>query len=452
MTVISCSHERHQFTKNGRLWSPGKSRRSPRRRSSSSNSPSSALRRGASPCKQVSDSGMREVFQPPDLPYTTGEHSSRLADDVNSKDAKEIQIQAAGVANATHRLDNARIELQCSKIGNIKPPQSPPNACGVQGTHPARNARLRRPSTATTVRMSTSISGGENPEDWLEERKRYPAQTALFALMRVVAASENHLEEIRSRLMLCSAFNAEKAFHDLHADPNTPKSDPVSAKDLTLWLAKANYPVQVQGSDVEALFMRYSGSKELDMAGFLRIVTRRSSAQEKGETGNTRRGSGMLQMHSGNAFRAAAAQVSIRLAQVFERELQLIREVLVRQKELLKLNLFPSDSIMLLGGSSGGGFSLQELRKRFTALGSGPLSLSFEEQTAVVRHLAPDNDTVSKEDWDKFMNLGKQFTPNRSLMAKFYTKECQVCSTRVLRPYVSCPDCGQKIHGPTSEF
>jgi hypothetical protein len=300
--------------------------------------------------------------------------------------------------------------------------------------------------------MAMSISSGESPEDWLEERMRHPAQTALFALMRVVAASENHLEEIRSRLMLCSAFNAEKAFHDLHADPSTPKSDPVSAKDLALWLTKSNYPVQAQGSDIEALFMRYSGGKELDMAGFLRIVTRQSSAPKKVETGCRRRELGSFQMHSGSASRAAAAQASIRLAQVFDRELQLIREVLVRQNELFKLNLFPSDSIMLLGGSSGSGFSLKELRKRFTAFGSGALSLSFDEQTAVVRHLAPNNDIVSKEDWDKFMNLGKQFTPTKSLVAKFYTRECQVCSTQVGRPYVSCPDCGQKMHGPTSEF
>lgn len=441
MTVISWSHESNQFTKNGRLWSYSKGRQSPRR-----------IRPGSSPCKRVSDTDRREVFEHRDLPFTARGHLS-LLDDLDSNDAKSTQVQAAVVPNATHCLDNEAIEMQSGKIVDIKPPQCPPNACGVQGTHHARNARLRRPSTATKVRMSTSISGGENPEDWLEERKQRPAPAALFALMRVVAASENHLEQIRSRLMVCTAFNAEKAFHDLHADPSTPKSDPVSAKDLALWLTRhANYPVQVQGSDVEALFMRYSGRKELDMDGFLRIVTRRSSAQEKGPTGNRRRDSGSLQMHSGNAFRAAAAQASIRLAQVFERELQLIREVLVRQSELFKLNLFPSDSIMLLGGSSGGGFSLKELRKRFTAFGSGPLSLSFDEQTAVVRHLATGNDIVSTEDWNKFMNLGKQFTPTKSLMAKFYTKECPVCSTRVGRPYLSCPDCGQKMHGPTSEF
>jgi hypothetical protein len=276
--------------------------------------------------------------------------------------------------------------------------------------------------------------------------------------MRVVATSENHLDEMRRRLMM-TAFCPERSFHLLHANPTRPKSDPVSAEDLRLWLTKTSeFPIPVSGQDIEALIMRYSGGPELDMAGFLRVITPRDCKESR--DGPRETGRQGFQSQRGNPARAAHSQASIRLAQLFERELQLIRDVMVRQHELHRLGLHPADSLALLAGTTGragrhGGVSLEGLRKNFTPCGSKALHLTFDEQTAVVRHLSLTRSIqeVTSEEWDRFMRLGSQFiTPGQTLDIKSFTKECRVCSARIQRPYISCPDCGQKMYGPTEEF
>lgn len=330
-----------------------------------------------------------------------------------------------------------------------------------QGTHHSRNARLRRPSQAEHLRVAMKSSGSFVAEEWLAAHKLKPAQAAFFSFMRVVASSERHLDEMRRRLMLCTAFEPELFFHNLHADPSSPKDAPVTAEDLRFWLTQANeFPIRVCGQDVEALIMRYTGGKELNMAGFLHLVTPRDW---RGRGGKEHR-LAVRRVHRsqyGNPARAAHSQASIRLAQLLERELQLIREALVRQRHLFRLRLYPDEAMRLIGVNVGCSWSKEGIslvqegfRKSFSACVSTPLNLTFEEQTALVQYLSstPGSEMVTTEEWDRFMRLGDQFTSVKEMDIKAFTEECRVCSARIQRPYVSCPDCGQKMYGPIAEF
>lgn len=442
MTGITDSHVSNRTQDNRR--SPRNSRGNGRslRRSISSNSESSSPsrgsphnRRGGSPCRK------REVIAP-QYSITPRERSSNLL---------KMQGEKFFTSYAVSEMPTKKMELE--------PPRGRPIAAGGQGTHHVRNARLRKPSKAEHLHLLAPSSGNGSPEEWLEQRKKKPAQAALFALMRMVAASESHLDEMRRRLMLCPAFSPERFFDLLRTNPNTPKTAAVSAEDLRHWLTKSSeFPIPVCGQDVEALIMRYSCGTELDLEGFLRIVTPRDWKESRdGPRDTMRRG---MQSERGNAARASHAQASIRLAQLFERELQLIRDALARQHGLFTLRQYPADSLMLLGGTighngSGGGLSLEGLQKRFGRIGEGsPFHLRLDEQKALVQHLSmtPGSEVVTTEQWDRFMRLGDQFTEVKSMDVRAFTKACRVCSTRIQRPYVACPDCGHKMYGPTSEF
>lgn len=431
----------------------------------------SPQKRSESPCHKRTTPRRRRDVVPSQYcsPTPRDKQPSRILEDFSTTDTATQDFSDIGTDSTTECQAATALppKKHCSsKVAEVietwkkelDEPQWQPNSGRGQGTYHSRNARLRRPSQAEHLRVAMPGSGSSVAEEWLAAHKLKPAQAAFFSFMRVVASSERHLDEMRRRLMLCTGFEPEVFFHNLHADPSK-KDAPVTAEDLRFWLTQTSeFPIRVCGQDVEALIMQYTGGKELNMAGFLQIVTPRDWRGRGGKEHRlaVRR---VARSQYGNPARAAHSQASIRLAQLLERELQLIREALVRQRHLFRLRLYPDEGMRLIGVNVGcswskEGISLEGFRKSISACVSTPLNLTFEEQAAVVQYLSstPGSEVVTTEEWDRFMRLGNQFTSVKEMDIKAFTEECRVCSARIQRPYVSCPDCGQKMYGPIAEF
>lgn len=250
------------------------------------------------------------------------------------------------------------------------------------------------------------------------EQKKDLAEAALHVLMRLIADGESELEEMRKRLLV----TPKCAFKLLHERLGIPVCSPLTAENLRIWLSSFGLGAWgsaafTEGREFEALIARYSdGSTSLDLQGVIRMV-------------KPRNGDGPCRMQKPPFFianggkpskvvRAFQSQKAVRLAQLIERELQLMRGIIRRQRQLTVFHgLDPLQSFMLLSAVSGADLSISELHERFLK-DEGKPPLSPQQLECLARYISfSPSEHVQVQDWVSFMRLGELFPPVETFSA-----------------------------------
>lgn len=275
-----------------------------------------------------------------------------------------------------------------------------------------------------------------------------PAENAILALLRAIAAAEEHIESFRVRLKLVPSFEPKVQFKRMQSVGND--TNHVTTTEFRKFLRdETSYPVPLRNGDVEALFWLHGGHTDrIEIDDFLRMISPRQWVNMRdGPMGGRARGSLQTYGYQGGA---RASEARIRLAQLIERELELLREIMWRCTMLSEIHSVEKhDSLeMLCEGvrHSRGGLVQSSLR---TGLAAG---LSTDEHRLMVRYLGSAIlETVTMLQWNSFMGLHERFpAPPRSEISSF-TRPCPKCSSPIGRPFDRCPDCLATCFGPLAK-